>query len=35
LRVILTTVALVWLGLIIMLVLAVAWMPRLAGRGID
>ena len=35
LRVILTTVALVWLGLIIMLVLAVGWMPRLAGRGID
>jgi hypothetical protein len=35
LRVILTTVALVWLGLIIIVVLAVAWMPRLAGRGID
>lgn len=35
LRVILTTVALVWLGLIIMLVLAVGWMPRLAGRRID
>lgn len=34
LRVILTSVALIWLGLIIMLVLAVAWMPRLAGRGI-
>jgi hypothetical protein len=35
LRVILTSVALIWLGLIIMLVLAVGWMPRLAGRGID
>lgn len=35
LAVILTVVALVWLGLIITLVLAIGWMPRLAGRGVD
>lgn len=35
LDVILTIVALVWLGLIITLVLAIGWMPRLAGGGID
>ncbi len=34
LGVVLTIVALIWLGLIIMLVAAVGWMPRLAGGGI-
>jgi hypothetical protein len=35
LDVVLSIVALVWLGLIVMVALAVGWMPRLADRGID